>query len=141
MLSFSGIIKIALGEDLKEKRKDSINKNGLLLLNTVSWFLVGVSLLFLIVFMLGESYALTWFFFCELVAFALIPLLARKGYESTAKFLLIAYMDVGVIILSSAFGEDMLIQLFLVPVCGLAILLYDQGQMYWRNASIIMSVL
>ena len=131
---------MALGYDLKSSRADEIKKSGLLVLNSVSFFLVGVSIIFLIAFTLNNSVSLTWFFFCEAIAFALIPVLARKGYENTSKFLLIAYVDVGIIILSSAFGKDMLIQTFFVPACGLSILLFDKDKTRIRNLGIALSI-
>jgi len=141
MISLTALKKMAMGYDLKQSRADEIKKSGLLVLNSVSFFLVGVSIVFLIAFTLNNSVSLTWFFFCEAIAFALIPILARKGYENTSKFLLIAYVDVGIVILSSAFGKDMLIQTFFVPACGLSILLFDKDKTRIRNLGIALSII
>lgn len=132
---------MALGDDLKKSRFDEVKKSGLLILNSLSFSLAAVSLLFLIAFHLNGSVSLTWFFFCEAFAFVLIPILARKGYENTSKFLLVAYVDVGIIILSSVFGQDMLIQTFFMPACGLSILLFDKSKTRLRNLGVGLSVL
>lgn len=109
-------------------------------LRTVSLSLTGVSLLFFVAFLLNGTVSLTWFFLSQVIAFPLIPRLAETGYPSTAKFLLIAYVNVAVIILSSVFGKDMLIQLFLVPAGGLSILLFDKSEMRLRTLGIGLTV-
>ena len=141
MPTLSNIKEIALGKDLAKDNIAKIKKSGLITLNTVSFSLVGFSLLFLVAFYINSSVSLTWFFLSEAVAFSLIPILARKGYENTSKFLLIAYVVIGIIILSSAFGKDMLIQTFLVPACGLSILLFEKDQIRLRNIGIMMCVI
>jgi signal transduction histidine kinase/CheY-like chemotaxis protein len=55
--------------------------------------------------------------------------------------LLIAYADVGIIILSSVFGGDAMIQAFFIPVMGLSILLFENSQIYLRNIGIALSVI
>ncbi|MDX1585116.1 MAG: response regulator [Balneolaceae bacterium] len=141
MPTLSNIKEIALGKDLAKDNVAKIKKSGLITLNTVSFSLVGFSLLFLVAFYINSSVSLTWFFLSEAVAFSLIPILARKGYENTSKFLLIAYVVIGIIILSSVFGKDMLIQTFLVPACGLSILLFEKDQVRLRNIGIMMCVI
>lgn len=141
MPTLSNIKEIALGKDLAKDNVAKIKKSGLLTLNTVSFSLVGFSLLFLVAFYINSSVSLSWFFLSEAVAFSLIPILARKGYENTSKFLLIAYVVIGIIILSSVFGKDMLIQTFLVPACGLSILLFEKEQVRLRNIGIMMCVI
>lgn len=140
MPTLAGLKEIALGEDLKKSKAQEISSSSLITLNSVSFSLVGVALLFLVAFYINNSVSLSWFFLSEAVAFALIPILARKGYENTSKFLLIAYVDIGIIILSSVFGKNMLIQTFLVPACGLSILLFDRNNMRLRNIGIGLSV-
>ncbi|HET8866028.1 MAG TPA: ATP-binding protein [Gracilimonas sp.] len=138
--SLTGISDIALGKDLRAD-EDIIGKNaGLTVLNSVSFFLAGVSLLFLIAFQINESVSLTWFFLSEAIAFLLIPLLARQGFEKSAKILLIAYCDVGIVILSSVFSGDAMIQAFFIPAMGLSILLFDNTQIHLRNIGIMLSV-
>src|SRR6056297_1793394 len=99
MPTLSNIKEIALGKDLAKDSIAKIKKSGLITLNTVSFSLVGFSLLFLVAFYINSSVSLSWFFLSEAVAFSLIPILARKGYENTSKFLLIAYVVIGIIIL------------------------------------------
>ncbi len=141
MPTLSTIKEVALGKDLAKDDISKIQKSGLITLNAVSFSLAAVAILFLVSFYLNGSVSLTWFFLSEAVAFSLIPILARKGYENTSKFLLIAYMDIGIVILSSAFGKDMLIQTFLVPACGLSILLFDKEQIRLRNIGIMLCVI
>ncbi|MDZ7716763.1 MAG: response regulator [Balneolaceae bacterium] len=141
MPTLSAIKQIALGEDLKKKKVNTPKKNSLLMLNALSFSLAAVSLLFLVAFYLNDSVSLTWFFLSEAVAFTLIPILARKGYENSSKFLLITYVDVGIIILSSVFGKDMLIQAFLIPACGLSVILFDKDRVRLRNIGIGLSIL
>lgn len=141
MPTLSTIKEIALGKDLAKDDISKIQKSGLITLNSVSFSLAAVAILFLVSFYLNGSVSLTWFFLSEAIAFSLIPILARKGYENTSKFLLIAYVDIGIIILSSVFGKDMLIQTFLVPACGLSILLFEKEQIRLRNIGIILCVI
>lgn len=137
----SEITGIALGNDLRSKEEKSGKREGLTVLNSVSFFLSGVSVLFLIAFRINESVSMTWFFLSEAVAFALIPLLARQGFVNASKLLLIAYADVGIIILSSVFGSDALIQAFFIPAIGLAILLFGNRHIYLRNTGILLSII
>ncbi len=139
--SLTGISDIALGKDLRSKDEIVGKRAGMTVLNSVSFFLAGVSVLFLIAFQINESVSLTWFFLSEAVAFLLIPLLARQGFEKAAKMLLIAYVDIGIIILSSVFGDDAMIQAFFIPAMGLSILLFDNEQLTLRNIGILLSIL
>ncbi len=140
-LTFTGISDIAFGKDLRRTETDGIKKSSLTILNSVSFFLAGVSILFVISFKVGNSLSLTWFFVAEALAFLLIPLLARQGFISTAKFLLIVYVDVGIIILSNSFGSEILIQAFFVPAMGLSILLFEQKNVHLRNTAILLSII
>ena len=140
--SLTGITDIALGKDLRSKKDKIVGKKaGMTVLNSVSFFLAGVSVLFLVAFQINESVSLTWFFLSEALAFLLIPLLARQGFEKAAKVLLIAYADIGIIILSSVFGGDAMIQAFFIPAMGLSILLFDNTQIHLRNMGILLSIL
>jgi signal transduction histidine kinase/CheY-like chemotaxis protein len=139
--SLTGLSDIALGKDLRSGETVAGKKAGLTVLNSVSFFLAGVSILFLVAFQINESVSLTWFFLSEAIAFLLIPLLARQGFQKSAKMLLIAYADVGIIILSSVFGGDAMIQAFFIPVMGLSILLFENSQIYLRNIGIALSVI
>ena len=139
--SLTGISDIALGKDLRSKDEVVGKKAGMTVLNSVSFFLAGVSILFLIAFQINESVSLTWFFLSEAIAFLLIPLLARQGFTKAAKILLIAYADIGIIILSSVFGGDAMIQAFFIPAMGLSILLFDNTQVHLRNMGILLSIL
>jgi signal transduction histidine kinase/ActR/RegA family two-component response regulator len=137
----SAFKEIALGHDLVRNEAAEMDRSGLMVLNSVSFSLAAVSLLFLAAFHFNQSVSLTWFFFCEAVAFSLIPILARMGYENAAKFLLISYVDVGIVILSAVFGKDMFIQTFLIPACGLSVLLFGRRQLYLQNMGIGLTVL
>lgn len=139
--SLTGLSDIALGKDLRSEETIAGKKAGLTVLNSVSFFLAGVSILFLIAFQINESVSLTWFFLSEAVAFLLIPLLARQGFEKAAKMLLIAYADVGIVILSSVFGGDAMIQAFFIPAMGLSILLFNNTEVHLRNVGILLSIL
>ncbi len=139
--SLTGISDIALGKDLRAEEEVIEKNSGLTVLNSVSFFLAGVSLLFLVAFQLNDSVSITWFFLSETVAFLLIPLLARQGFVKSAKVLLIAYADVGIIILSAVFGGDAMIQAFFIPAMGLSILLFDQDELRFRNVGIVLSIL
>lgn len=138
--SLTGISDVALGKDLRKNDPNKVQHGGLYVLNAVSFFLAGVSALFLIAFQINQSVSLTWFFLCESVAFLLIPLLARQGYVKTAKMMLIIYVNAGIIILSNVFGSDAMIQAFFIPAMGLSILLFDNRSMHLRNAGIILSI-
>lgn len=118
-----------------------IKKPGIFILNRVCFFLLLVCVLFLIPFYFDDSVSLTWFFLSEALAFALIPILAKQGYVDTAKFLLIVYIDVAIIVLSSVFGDEVMIKAFLVPTMGLSILLFDGKKIHLRNLSIFASVI
>lgn len=140
MYSLSGIKKLASARDLVQDRLEQINKTGIIVLHNVSFSLAAVALLFLIAFRINDSISLSWFFMSISVAFVLIPILARKGFENTAKFLLLAYVNVCILILSSVFGKEMFIQAFYIPACGLAILLYDKDHRELRNVGIGIAV-
>ncbi|MFV1883011.1 MAG: ATP-binding protein [Balneola sp.] len=132
--------------DVKKKEKsfkdsyEEVADPSIVILSRVSFFLVLVFILFLIPFHFNDSVSLTWFFLSEAIAFALIPILAKQGFVKTAKMLLIAYIDIGVVILSSVFGSDAMIQAFFIPAMGLSILLFDVKNILLRNLSIFMSV-
>ncbi len=140
-LSFTGISDIAFGKDLKRNEVEGLAKSSLTILNSVSFFLAGVSILFVVSFKVGNSLSLTWFFVAEALAFLLIPILARQGFINTAKLLLIIYADVGIIILSNSFGSEILIQAFFVPAMGLSILLFEQKNVNLRNIAILLSII
>lgn len=140
--SLTGISDIALGKDLRQQLQGAATaKSSLTVLNSVSFFLAGVCILFLIAFQINQSVSLTWFFLSEAVAFMLIPLLARQSFVKTAKLLLIAYADIGIIILSAVFGTEAMIQAFLIPTIGLSVLLFDRSEIHLRNIGILFSVL
>lgn len=139
--SLTGISDIALGKDLRAENEVIGSKASMSILNSVSFFLAGVSILFLVAFQINESVSLTWFFLSEAIAFLLIPLLARQGFEKASKILLIAYADIGIIILSSVFGNDAMIQAFFIPAMGLSILLFNNTQIHLRNIGILLSIL
>lgn len=115
-------------------------KAGISVLNRISFFLLLVCVLFLIPFYFSNSVSLTWFFISEAIAFALIPILAKQGYLKTAKMLQIAYIDIGIVILSSVFGNEAMIQAFFIPTMGLSILLFDNTELQLRNISIFISI-
>lgn len=131
---------MALGYDLRSDDTNELEKSSLIVLNSISFSLSAISILFLISFQINGSISLSWFFFAEAIAFVLIPILARKGYELSSKLLLLAYVNIGILILSSVMGEDLLIQAFFVPAIGLAILLFDQKQLRLRNIGIGFSI-
>ncbi len=120
---------------------EEIQQPGIKIMNRVSFFLLLVCVLFLIPFYFNDSVSLTWFFLSEALAFGLIPVLARQGYVNTAKMLHIIYIDIGIVILSSVFGSQALIQAFFIPTMGLSILLFDGKNIRLRNVSIIISIL
>lgn len=139
--TFTGISDMALGKDLRAEASGHKASGGLIVLNSVSFFLAGVSLLFLLAFRMNQSVSLTWFFLSEFIAFILIPILARQGLVKASKVLLIAYANVGILILSAVFGDEAMIQAFFIPAMGLSILLFDQKQVHLRNFGIFLSVL
>jgi len=110
-------------------------------LSIVSYFVAGVCFFFLLVFAVDEAMSVSWFFIGETIALILIPMLAKQGFENIAKFLLILYIDIAIIILSSIFGGNAEIQYFIVPTMGLSILLFDYNHIKLRNFSIFVSVL
>ncbi len=140
-ISLTGISDIALGKDLRQENEIAGKKAGITVLNSVSFFLAGVCVLFLVAFQINQSVSLTWFFLSEAIAFLLIPLLARQGFEKASKILLIAYADVGIVILSAVFGGEAMIQAFFIPAMGLSILLFDNTQVHLRNLGILLSIL
>lgn len=140
MYSLPGLKKLASARDLAQDRLEQINKTGIIVLHNVSFSLAAVALLFLFAFRFNDSISLSWFFVSISVAFILIPILARKGYEDAAKFLLLAYVNICILILSSVFGKEMFIQAFYIPSCGLAILLYDKDRIKLRNIGIGIAV-
>ncbi len=97
-------------------------------------------ILFLIPFHFNESVTLTWFFISEAIAFCLIPILAHQGYINISKILSIIYIDIGIVILSSVFGSQALVQAFFIPTIGLSILLFDRKNLVLRNISILISI-
>lgn len=109
-------------------------------MNRVSLFLLLVCILFLIPFHFNESVTLTWFFISEAIAFCLIPILAHQGYINISKILSIIYIDIGIVILSSVFGSQALVQAFFIPTIGLSILLFDRKNLVLRNISILISI-
>jgi len=129
-----------MAKDLIQDRVSRLNKIGMVVLHNVSFSLAAVALLFLIAFRINDSISLSWFFLSITVAFALIPILARKGYENTSKLLLLAYVDVAILILSAVFGKEMFIQTFYIPACGLSILLFDKANANLRNFGIGLAV-
>lgn len=138
--SLTGIGDIAKKNKLLGDSSDEIKQPGVAVLTRVSVFLLLVCILFLIPFYFDDSVSLTWFFLSEAVAFALIPVLARQGYLNTAKLMLVSYIDIGIVILSSVFGHEVMIQAFFIPTMGLSILLFDKKNINLRNISIFLSV-
>jgi signal transduction histidine kinase len=140
MYSLSGLKKLASARDLVQDRFEEIDKAGLVVLHNVSFSLSAVGLLFLIAFRINNSISLSWFFLSITVAFLLIPILARKGYRNSSKFLLLSYVDIGITSHSSVFGKDMFIQSFYIPACGLSILLFDKDHRVLRNLGIGLAI-
>lgn len=139
--SLTGIERGAKQGSLFVNPWEEIRKPGIYILNRVCFFLLLVCVLFLIPFYFDDSVSLTWFFLSEALAFALIPILAKQGYINTAKLLLIAYIDIAIIVLSSVFGDEVMIKAFLIPTMGLSILLFDGKNIRLRNISIFFSVI
>jgi signal transduction histidine kinase len=117
-----------------------VQEPGIRIMNRVSLFLLLVCILFLIPFHFNESVKLTWFFISEAIAFCLIPILAHQGYINISKILSIIYIDIGIVILSSVFGSQALVQAFFIPTIGLSILLFDRKNLVLRNISILISI-
>ena len=117
-----------------------VQEPGIRIMNRVSLFLLLVCILFLIPFHFNESVTLTWFFISEAIAFCLIPILAHQGYINISKILSIIYIDIGIVILSSVFGSQALVQAFFIPTIGLSILLFDRKNLVLRNISILISI-
>lgn len=114
---------------------------GLPILNLVSYSIALICVSFLFIFAVDESMSVSWFFISEAIALLLIPALSKHGFENVAKFLLILYVDIAIIILSSIFDGKAEIQYFLIPAMGLSLLLFDYKENKLRNASIFFSVL
>ncbi len=126
-----------------EQKKSPVDKQPFKMpvLTIVSYSLAGICAFFLIAFALDESMSVSWFFISETVAFILIPTLVKQGFSKTGKFLLIIYVDIAIIILSSIFADAGDVQYFLIPTMGLAILLFDYDELNLRNISIFISVI
>lgn len=139
--SLTGIGSVKKNREFFVDPLEEIEQPGIKIMNRVSFFLLLVCVVFLIPFHFNESVSLTWFFLSEALAFGLIPILARQGYTNTAKMLHIIYIDIGIIVLSSVFGSDALIQAFFIPTMGLSILLFDTKNIKRRNLSIFISIL
>ena len=139
--SLTGIGSVKKNREFFVDPLEEIEQPGIKIMNRVSFFLLLVCVVFLIPFHFNESVSLTWFFLSEALAFGLIPILARQGYVNTAKMLHIIYIDIGIIVLSSVFGSDALIQAFFIPTMGLSILLFDTKNIKLRNLSIFISIL
>ena len=137
----TGITSLAERKEA-DARNQAILKSGLFILNSVSIFLVAVCVVFFLAF-IGDTdkQDLALFFLCEAVGFALIPVLGRKGYERTAKFLFILYIDVGIVILNQSLGSQYFVSAFFIPAIGLSILLFNNDEIRLRNISIIITVI
>lgn len=109
-------------------------------LDVVSYSIALICTVFFLIFAVDESMSVSWFFISEIIALCLIPVLSKQGFETIAKFLLILYVDIAIIILSSIFDGEAEIQYFLIPAMGLSILLFDSGHNRIRNVSIFISV-
>jgi signal transduction histidine kinase/ActR/RegA family two-component response regulator len=125
--------------------KDELNNSERLfrlpILDIVSYSIALICALFFVIFAIDESISVSWFFISEIIALCLIPILSRQGFEVIAKFLLILYVDIAIIILSSMFDGEAEIQYFLIPAMGLSILLFDSKNTRIRNVSIFISVI
>jgi len=140
MSFLSKIREYAQGKDLKKSKTDTVRKSSLLVLNSVSFSLAAVSILFLIAFNINGSVSLSWFFLCEAVAFILIPVLARMGYPNATRLLLLSYVNIAIIVLSAVLGMQAQLQVFFIPAIGLAILLFDSEHIFFRSVGIGISV-
>lgn len=127
--------------NLTKSRAEQTDRGGSDILYRVSFSLAAVALLFLVAFRMNESISVSWFFLSIAIAFTLIPMLARKGYELTSKFFLLAYICISLLVLSAVFGKEMLIQVFYIPACGLSILLFGRDQARFRNLGIALAVI
>lgn len=141
MYAISGLKSIASAGELNKESAEEFDKSGIILLHKVSFSLAAITFLFLVAFWLNNSVSLSWFFLSVAIAFLLIPFLARKGYENSSKLLLLAYVNISILILSSVFGKEMFIQAFYLPACGLSILLFDSKHVTLRNVGIGIAVL
>jgi len=141
MYAISGLKNIASTGELNEDSAGRLDNSGIILLHKVSFSLAAIAFLFLVAFWLNNSVSLSWFFLSVAIAFLLIPFLARKGYENTSKLLLLAYVNISILILSSVFGKEMFIQAFYLPACGLSILIFDRKHLTLRNVGIGIAVL
>ncbi len=128
-------------EDERIKKEEYKGLFGLPILDVVSYSIAIICGIFLVAFAFDESMSVSWFFVSELIALLLIPTLSRQGFETTAKFLLILYVDIAIVILSSIFDNQAEVQYFLIPTMGLAILLFDYKNIAIRNVSIFISAL
>lgn len=112
--------------------KDDLNDSGRLfrlpVLDVVSYSIALICALFFLIFAIDKSMSVSWFFISEIIALCLIPVLSRQGFETIAKFLLILYVDIAIIILSSIFDGKAEIQYFLIPAMGLSILLLNTNR-------------
>lgn len=140
MFTLPSLKKLVIERDLVTDQVGQINKVGIIILHHVSVTLSVVAVLFLMAFWFDRTTSLSWFFLSVSVAFLLIPILARKGFEKTAKCLLLANINISILILSSVFGNEMFIRTFYIPVCGLSILLFEKAQNHLRNIGIAMAV-
>lgn len=141
MNSITSLKRWAQAGDLVKDKIEEISKSGIVILHNVSFSLAIISLLFLVAFYQNNTVSLSWFFLSLAVAFTLIPLLARTGYELTSKFLLVAYVNISILILSAVFGKEMFIQSFYIPTCGLSILLFGKEHKHLQNLGIILSII
>ena len=138
--SLTGIAPTSSGAQ-KNELYENEGLFGLPILDVVSYSIALICSLFFLIFALDESMSVSWFFISEIIALCLIPILSRQGFEEIAKFLLILYVDIAIIILSSIFDGKAEIQYFLIPAMGLSILLFDANKTRIRNVSIFLSVI
>ncbi len=138
--SLTGITATQTG-NLKDDREENGSLFGLPVLDVVSYSIALICALFFLIFAVDESMSVSWFFISEIIALCLIPVLSKQGFETIAKFLLILYVDIAIIILSSIFDGKAEIQYFLIPAMGLSILLFESGSNRVRNVSIFISVI
>lgn len=139
MYSLSRFKEIIFAKDFVDQRAGRSHKKEIVVLHHVSFLLAAAALLFLGVYGL-ESFSLYSLLFLNIpLAFVLIPFLARKGYETSSKFLLLAFINIGILILSTVIGNNMFIQAFFIPACGLSILLFDSSHSRLRNIGISFS--
>jgi signal transduction histidine kinase/ActR/RegA family two-component response regulator len=139
--SFTGLSEVASKETPIDSDQLLVEGVSNRILKWVSYSCAFVSLMFLIAFAFDESISVSWFFVSQVIAFLLIPILAKSGFENTAKFILILYVDVSIVLLSSIFEGEVYVQFFFIPTMGLAILLFDYKYIHLRNISIMISVI